>query len=391
MLSRRIGHGEDAGRSTGMALGSSVPKKMRWGLALAALAGLGGLACDVVAPPPPPPPDPDPGWVVSKPFSDIRVLNDVLVLAPGVAWAVGSGGSILRLEGETWAREDSGVDVDLESIDGFIDGEGVEHLYAVGHAGTILSRSADGGWEILPSGTTRLLFSVAVRRRDDVFVVGEAGTVLRFDGTAVSLQTQQTLQLVVGADGSQNFFPIPEALKAVGVAGDGMLAVGARGAVYRYDPNGEPAGTSNRWVREDSGTTRSLAGIFTRAGTWVPTTDGVLMFRNGPGAWDDDSVRTPAPVFLQDVYVDGNIFAVGLSEDISHRNDRGEWLLTRVALGAELRGIDGTRVEPTAEGEPPGREVIAVGGGGRIVRGPSFQPAAGETLLVTRSADDDFL
>jgi hypothetical protein len=105
-----------------------------------------------------------------------------------------------------------------------------------------------------------------------------------------------------------------KALKGVGSAGL-MIAVGARGAVYRYDADGEPDGTSNRWTREDAGTQRSLAGIFTEAGVWVPTIDGVLMRRNGADDWDDESVRTPAPVFLQDVWVD--------SADVVTVGDRG--------------------------------------------------------------------
>lgn len=364
-------------------------------LALAApgaLAILGALgACDVVAPPAPPPDEPEPGWYLSTPVADVRSLNDVIVLAPGLAYAVGTGGTILKLEGTAWAREESGVTADLEHIDGFVDNDGVEHLVVVGHEGTVLLRGAPGAWDLLPSGTTEILFSVSMRRPDDIFIVGNGGTVLRSDGTTVALQAAQTQQLVVGADGSQNLFPIPEALKGVGRAGDSMLAVGARGAVYSYDPNGEPAGTSNRWTREDSGTTRALAGLFTEAGVWVPTTDGVLMRRNGPGDWDDDSTRTPAPVFLQDVYVaGGNIFAVGLSEDIYH-HEGGAWQLTRVALGAELRAIDGTDVPPEEEGDPPGREVIAVGGGGRIVRGPLALPVEGESFVATRAADDDFL
>lgn len=359
-------------------------------MGLVGLVGL-GAACDVVAPPPPPQERPEPGWYASTPFPDVRSLNDVIVLAPGLGYAVGTDGTILRLAEQAWTREESGVTADLEQIDGFVDDEGIEHLFVVGHEGTVLSRSAEGIWELVPSGTTEVLFSVSMRALDDVFIVGDAGTILRFDGVALSLQVQQTLQLVVGADDSQNFFPIPEPLKGVGRAGDVMLAVGARGAVYSYDPNGERAGSSNRWTREESGTTRALAGIFTEAGVWVPSTDGVLLRRNGPGDWDDESVRTPAPVFLQDVYVDGNIFAVGLSEDIYHHDDSGAWNLTRVALGAELRAIDGTRLEPEVEGDPPGREVIAVGGGGRILRGPLVLPAPGETFVATRLADEDFV
>jgi photosystem II stability/assembly factor-like uncharacterized protein len=362
-----------------------------------ALAGSVGLsaACGVA------PPDDEkkkinPAWALSTPFPAIRSLNDVLVLAPDRAYAVGTGGAVLRYDGEAWSEEDSGVTVDLQAIAGFVEGQEpdlVEHLLVVGAEGTVLQRGAEpGSWVVVPSGTTKLLFSVAMRNASDAFIVGDAGLILRYDGTALIDMTPQTLQLVVGNDGSQNFFPIPEALKGVGDAGDAMLAVGARGAVYAFDPSGGPTDTTTKWAREESGTTRSLAGVFTENGVWVPTTDGVLMRRNGPGDWDDDSTRTPAPVFLQDVYVDGEVWAVGLSEDIYNLNGKG-WQLTTVSDSAEMRAVDGTFVPPP-EDDPeagPSRLIFAVGGGGRIARGPLVLPVEGETQLVTRPAADDFV
>lgn len=348
-------------------------------------------ACAVEEPPPPPAPRPEPGWALSTPFPEVRALQDVLVLEPERAWAVGTEGTILAWDGEAWAREASGVVEDLESVDGFLDEDGAPVLFAVGHAGTMVTRGANGAWSPIATGTDRVLFSVAAHAADDVFAVGDAGTVVRFDGASAAVQERQTLQTLVGGDDLPYDFPIPEPLKGVIDDGGTMIAVGARGAVYTYDANGEPAGESNRWTRENSGTTRSLAGISDDDGIFVPTIDGVIMRRNGPGDWDDDSLRTPAPVFLQDVHADGRLCAVGLSEDIYELDDSGAWLLTRVAEGAELRGVDGVRVEPVAEGEPPGRLLFAVGGGGRIVRGPLVLPGKGETPLRTRESTDDFV
>ena len=131
----------------------------------------------------------------------------------------------------------------------------------------------------------------------------------------------------------------------------------------------------------------------------VPTIDGVLMRRNGDNDWDDEGFRVPSPVFLQDVWTRGNVTAVGLSEDIYQFNDNGLWELTRVAEGAELRGVDGVifDLEPGAPGNEDGeeglrvQEIYAVGGGGRVVRGPLVLPGNGEALLETRLSDDDFV
>jgi hypothetical protein len=387
-----------------------------------------GAGCDVLVPPPPPEPPP-PGWHLSTPIAGIRSINDVIVLEPrGDAedfpayhgWAVGTAGTILRLDRDadgvvTWTSEDSGVTADLESIDVFRFGDGQELVMTVGSGGTVLRRNDDGTWATIPSGTTEFLFDITFRNELDGFIVGDAGTILRWNGTVLTLQVTQTLQEVVGGtcpaegcgansvcdpdDGNcHSFFGIPEPLKGVGDAGI-MIAVGARGAVYRYDPNGDPNGNGNTWIREDAGTQRSLAAVDTENGVTVPTIDGVLMRRNGDNDWDDDNFRVPSPVFLQDVWMRGNATAVGLSEDIYQLNNDNLWELTRVAEGAELRGVDGVIFElpPGAvgneDGEEPLRvqEIYVVGGGGRVVRGPLVLPGNGEALLETRLSDDDFL
>lgn len=373
--------------------------------------------CDIIAPTPEPEP-PLPGWHVSTPVAGIRSLNDVIIFRPFdplvlsyVGYAVGTDGAILKLTRDeagvtTWTQEESGTTSDLESIDGFVDGEGVEHIFVVGFDGTVLSRDG-AAWTAIPSGTTDILFDVTFRNLTDAFIVGDGGTILRWDGVALTAHAQQTLQRAVGGAcpdagcGANaqcidaicvSFFPLSEPLKGVGDVGE-MIAVGALGAVYRYDPNGERDGVSNRWVREDSGTQRSLAGIFTEAGVWVPTVDGVLMRRNGADDWDDDSFKTPAPVFLQDVWVDGgDVVAVGLSEDIYHFDGDGRWNLSRFAEAAELRGVDGVALDPPeGSDEPPAKEIYVVGGGGRIARGPLVLPGEGETLIETRLSDDDFV
>jgi hypothetical protein len=309
-----------------------LARMRRFSFALLAPCLLAGLACDVFVPPPPPEPPP-PGWHLSVPIGDVRSINDVIVLEPrGDAedfpayhgWAVGTAGTILRVDRSTdgvvaWTREESGVIADLESIDVVRFGDGQELILAVGAAGTVLRSDGDGRWTALASGTTDVLFDVTFRNELDAFIVGDNGTILRFNGTVLTLQINQTLQEVVGgacpADGCgvnstcgddgncHSFFGIPEPLKGVGDAGI-MIAVGARGAVYRYDPNGDPSGApGSRWVREDAGTQRSLASVDTESGVTVPTIDGVLMRRNGDNDWNDDDFRVPSPVFLQDVWM----------------------------------------------------------------------------------------
>ncbi|MBI1947400.1 MAG: hypothetical protein HYS27_17025 [Deltaproteobacteria bacterium] len=392
---------------------------------LVALALVPGLACDVIAPPEPPPEPPPRGYYVSQPFDDVRVLADVVVLAPGLAFAVGSDGTVATFDGTSWTREESGVTADLEGIAGFIASDGTPELLAVGALGTVIHRGAAGTWEVIASGVTEHLFSVWLRSATDGFIVGERGTVLRWSGTAVTPQLTQTRQLVVGADGTNNYFPIAASLKAVADSEGQMFAVGSSGAIYCYDatgdPNGFPAavltcdntagntcpapGGENTWQLDSSGTTRNLAGLAVGNGTYAPTTDGVLLERvNGPcpaprddagrftqDNWNDD-FRVPTPAFLHDVWRDsGLLFAVGLSPDL-FQFDGGTWTLVRVADEAELRAVHGTWVPPGDAGpeDTGGPELLAVGGGGRVVRGPRVLPLSGETLLAERPADEDF-
>ena len=354
------------------------------------LVGVSLAACDdpieedVDVEPPPP------GFVVSTPVTT-RTLTDVAVLGADVdgitlAYAVGTDGVITRFNGTGWAKENSGTDFDLEGVSGFVDGEGVETVMAVGAGGTVLSR-VNGVWTALPSGTERLLFSVWVRRDDDAFVVGDRGTVLRYDGTALTALTDELLIDTGTVDDAGNAieFAISDPLKSVmGRGADEVYAVGPRGVVYRYD--------GTRFLREVSETNRPLVDVFTRGGIFAATTDGVLLRRRGEG-WNDTDFITPIPIFLQGVWArgDGDVFAVGLGRDVFHRTD-GVWTGTDVGEGVELRAIDGVEL-PLAEDAPEDavaqREIMAVGAGGRIVRGPLVEPVDGESRLKTREFPED--
>ena len=406
-----------------------------------------GTGCEVFAPVEPPPARPsDPGFVVSRPFPDIRSLNDVAVLAFDAshitrAYAVGTDGTVLSYDGATWTDESPGLPDDLESVSGVIDADGVETLLAVGADGVVLQR-VDGVWTVLPSPEAVHLFGVWVHNATDAFVVGDQGAVWRFDGVSLVALTREILidtgtiidlpkddppavdgdgqvdACVVaadcrpvplagapppGADGVECFgqrcrvaFPISDALKSVmGNDADDVWTVGPRGVVYHFD--------GDTFRPEDSQTNRPLADIFTRGGIWAATTDGVLLRRrDGDNGWTDNCNESdtapencpflaPSPVFLQGIWArgDGDVFAVGLSENLFHFQDGG-WTLSFIEEQSEMRAIDGATLPRPADAPAEFltvREVIAVGAGGRIVRGPTVRPQAGETPIQTRAAD----
>ncbi len=363
------------------------------GVVVCVFGGLVGVGCEQLAPPPAEEPKPPkPGFVLARPFPDIRSLNDVAVGAVdeeriSSAYAVGTDGAILRYDGVAWVDESPPVDNDFESVSVVVDDNGNETVLVVGSGGVVLQREVTrgvGSWSLLPSPVTEHLFGVWVRADDDAFIVGDRGTVLRWDGASVTQLVDEVLIDAPVAEGAPALrFPISDPLKSVmGRGGDDVWTVGPRGVVYHFD------GTA--FSRDDSQTNRPLVDVFTDAGIWAATTDGVLLRRRDDG-WHDDEFVTPAPVFLQSVWTrgDGDVFAVGLSETLFH-NEAGLWNLTFIEDQAELRAIDGAellRPEGTPDDVATRREIIAVGAGGRIVRGPLVLPNAGEATLATRPAE----
>ena len=333
---------------------------------------------------------PVPGFVVSIPF-ETRALADVTIVdtddtGATAAWAVGTGGAVLHFNGLTWQPENSGVTVDLESVFGIIDPDGDPYVVAVGADGIFIERVGAGDWRAVPTTVEDRLFGVWIRARDDIFAVGDNGRVLRFDGEVMQVLVDEVL-IDTGAvddNGVAIAFPISEPLKGVMGRDDEVFAVGPRGSVYRFD--------GERFGRETSLTNRPLADVFTEAGVWAAATDGVLM-RRREGVWDDTEYTAPVPAFLQGIWArdDGNVFAVGLTPELFHLVN-GQWTTTTIGARVEMRAIDGLQrrlAEDAVEGTDPGIEIMAVGAGGRIVRGPDALPRAGETSLTTTTVVEE--
>jgi hypothetical protein len=307
-----------------------------------------------------------PGWVVSTPVAAIDTLHDVVTLGPGSAWAVGSAGTVLRAVDGAWSKVEVPAVVDLLSVSARIEDDGTQTIAIAGAAGTILVGNG-GPFAAIAPATEQDLYGVWVADPQTVYAVGAAGVIVRVAVLDARVMEDESLQERQNEDGSVEYFPIPEALKAVGGGWrDDVVAVGARGAVYHYD------GTS--WSREDADTSRPLTDLFTGAGIWSTTTDGVILYRNGFSDWDTESFRAPAPVFLQGVWTNWDLMvAVGFAGALFVRQD-GAWESVPVDGDLVLRAVSGVVVEEGTEEVPAVYDVYAVGGGGRIVRGPTALP-----------------
>ncbi len=106
-------------------------------------------------------------------------LNAVCLVNKKLGWACGNNGTILKWDGDTWNRVDSGYakNENLLAVAFLNENEG----WFVGSHGTILYYN-NGQWSQPDSGTSETLYDVAVTRSRTVWVTGSNGTLLKFNG-----------------------------------------------------------------------------------------------------------------------------------------------------------------------------------------------------------------
>jgi len=249
-----------------------------------------------------------------------------------------------------------------------------EQLFAVGDEGTILH--FDGGrWQRMTSPSSARLHAVWGNARDCVYAVGEGGVVLQFDGVSWRVAYQGSLSLtlvaVTGFDTGEVFCVgdgglvlrfdglawerVETGTSAAFFAVWGMdarhvLAVGEAGAVLRF--NGE------RWDPFSVGVEHALYSVWGGAldDVYVSGSSGALVHFDG-GRWN----REPGPARLDLFSIagsqDAGVFAAGSSGTILRRGEH-EWVPEPVDCEDSLRAI----------WLPDGGWAYAVGDTGRVVR-----------------------
>ncbi len=150
------------------------------------------------------------------------------------ALLVQCNGSVTDSQSMSWSIQNSDVSVQLQGVWGASESD----VFAVGDAGTILHY--DGvNWIKMSTGSTAHLNAVWGRSGSDVFAVGNAGTILHYNGSSWNRMTSNTTSSLLG------------------VWGDNLstaYAVGAGGTIMKQD--------GNRWVAMQSGTSATLRGIW---------------------------------------------------------------------------------------------------------------------------------
>jgi len=221
-----------------------------------------------------------------------RDLYGIARLATGELVAVGDGGTILTsVDGVRWTVGVAPVARLLRSI--WADPTDRDAVYVVGEAGVILRR-VGGQWISLASPTTRFLRHVFGTAPNDIVAVGDSGTVIRSDRDGWS--TMAT--------------PVTARLRGVwGTAANDLMAVGELGTTIRFD--------GRTWYSIPSGTTKELRAV---AGT--SPTDVYAVGESGTGLRFDGSgwkpVALPRMAFFLGLSVGeaGTLTAVGTNRTV---------------------------------------------------------------------------
>lgn len=263
-------------------------------------------------------------------------------------YAVGWDGTALRYDGLTWTLETTTATVPLVDVSGApLDPEdplSPTRVLAVGWSGTLLERGADGVWVDAPRTATtgRDLAALHVVDAETALTVGDAGTILEWDGAAwapVTFEIESELsgalveprtalagvwsangqrwmisaaggQTYRSAGGTSSFAAVDsrESLPFRGVWGTSngsVYTVGLEGVVLRY---------TNRWRRESAGLPdQFLFGVWGRSESDLTVVGwGGTIARRLDGEWMRED--SGSEVDLRDVWVDaetGAAFAVG--------------------------------------------------------------------------------
>lgn len=127
-------------------------------------------------------------------------LNSIWGGAPNDVWITGDGGTLLHYDGSSWSNVTSGTQLSL----GWVWGSSTNDVWVIGDQGTVMHYSGqdsgtgwvpvnvpvptqfpDGGVGPVGDGDTPIdLGAVWTDAPNDVWIVGDAGVILHFDGTS---------------------------------------------------------------------------------------------------------------------------------------------------------------------------------------------------------------
>src|SRR5258708_28616630 len=111
-------------------------------------------------------------------FSLTDPLNGVCLISKKMGWACGNNGLVLRYDGDTWGKVDTGL-AKNENLNA-VAFANANAAWIVGTHGTILHYN-NGTWNLDDSQTEETFFSIAITRAKTVWVSGSNGTILTYN------------------------------------------------------------------------------------------------------------------------------------------------------------------------------------------------------------------
>jgi hypothetical protein len=132
----------------------------------------------------------DPGWSRKNPLPQENAFSGVWASGSDDFWVVGGRGVVLRWDGEVWKNIDSGTTDELESIWG----SDVDNIWIAGYAWhrtprecirSVIQRYDGVSWQTSYHALgqqANTLWDIWVGGRDNVWAVGEGGTILHWNG-----------------------------------------------------------------------------------------------------------------------------------------------------------------------------------------------------------------
>jgi len=227
------------------------------------------------------------------------------------------------------------------------------NVWVVGNGGTILYYNGST-WTAQTSGTSEDLNGVWGSSATSVWAVGDNGTVLFFDGTSWTAQTSGTSENLNGVWGS---------------SATSVWAVGGGGVIQFYN--------GSSWATQTSGTVNTLESVWGSSATsvWAVGISGTIVFSsNGGSTWTAQTSGTTAILYdvwgssATSVWISGSQGGVILFSSDGGSN----WATQSSGNSVSLLSIWGSS----------GTSVWAVGGSGRILfyNGATWAPLNWWTL-----------
>ncbi len=254
-------------------------------------------------------------------------LNGICLINKKLGWACGNNGQMLKWDGDTWSKVDTGLakNENLMAVVFADEHEG----WAMGTHGVILHYN-NGTWNLDNSPTQELLYSAVVTPSRNVWAVGSNGAILTYNGISWGMVT------AVSQSGGSSV-TVTDDIYGVGLYGQNNgWAVGNRGLILGFD--------GQKWTPYTaSPTTERLnsVSVINEVQAWIVGAFGTILRYNGTtwtkianafSGFDLYQVHMKSDDDGWGIGQDGTIIYYDGSRWISHQKPEGKPSLNAIAF-----------------------------------------------------------